>query len=175
MGPTWIHALRAAPGTRWRFAPTWPAALQAAVLQARPALQAWLDPLQAAVLTLELLEPDRCSVSIARADDASPLGELRAAPDATGTWQVQLHLGGGAATASHAVDGIALMLGDERDVYLARRGDGATQPVSRWRHGDGGRVAISVFPGALGERLPAALRALLPTELPLGVLQPLAR
>lgn len=176
MGPAWTDAVRFVPGTRLRFEPALPPALRAALAQARPALREWLEALdEAAALTVLSTAPDRCTL---RADAGAgtalrSLGDLAVATDAGGACHAQIRWTAASGPQVRDFDDVALMLGGEHDVYLARRSAAEVRHLARWHYEDDGSVVVSIYPAAFASRLPAAAAALLPAELRIGTLRPI--
>jgi hypothetical protein len=172
MGPTWTDGLRFAPGTRLRFITALPSALRAALMQARPSLQEWMERLDAAVLTVLSVERDRCTMQASVNLGALCHGKFCAEPDPRGGYRVRVEWHEASEPRVRDFDAIALMLGGERDVYLAQRTDTEIRQLSRWHYQPDGSVLVSIFPRFFSDMVPAVVRALLPTELPIGALQP---
>ena len=174
MGPAWTDVLRFACGTRLQFSPLLPPALREAMFLARPSLRdAWAG-LDQTVLTVLAVSPDGCALSAGTGADATRRGEFSAAPGASGGSRVRVQWTSASESLVRDVDGIALMLGGDDDVYLAQRVGADVRLLSRWQYDRDGSAVVSVYPATFASRLHAAVRAALPTELRIGVLRPVS-
>lgn len=175
MGLAWTHALRFAPGTALRFSLKLQPALHTALVQALPAAKPWLERIEGAVLTVVVLEREHCEVHASPGADATRLGNFTAAPNPDGAYRVQVEWAAASGPQVRDFDGIALMLGGERDVYIALRTQAESLQLSRWHYERDGSVIVSIYPATFASRLSAVVRALLPAELRIGTLQPIIK
>lgn len=172
MGPGWSDVLRFECGSRLLFSPLLPPALREAMFQARPSLRdAWVG-LDRSVLTVLAVNSDGCALSAGTDADATRRGEFSAAPGANGGSRMRVQWTSGSESLVRDVDGVALMLGGDDDVYLAQRVGAEVRPLSRWQYDRDGSAIVSIYPAIFASRLHEAVRAALPTELRIGVLRP---
>jgi hypothetical protein len=158
------RAIRFAPGAVLRFAPAIPAALLETLQAARPQAAEILATARSARIAVEALDERVCRLRIAQFQI-----ELAPAPPPGGDYT--LHIAwtdpatGSPRTLQH--EGIAAMLGGKGDVFFARRLHGENRPLLKLVYEADGALLFA-FPAGIAERLPAALRALLPAQLALG-------
>lgn len=172
MGPAWTDVLRFACGARLQFSPLLTPALREAMFLARPSLRdAWAG-LDQTVLTVLAVSPDGCALSAGTEADATRRGEFSAAPGTRGGSRVRIRWTSASESLVRDVDGIALMLGGDDDVYLAQRVGAEVRLLSRWQYDRDGSAVVSIYPATFASRLHEAVRAALPTELRIGVLRP---
>ena len=175
MGPAWTDAVRFPAGTRLRFASSLSPSWQAALVQAEPRAAEWLSRIGGVVLTVDEVGPAGCVVSAREGAEAASLGEVATAVQADGSHRVRVRWAEPAATESREFAGLALMLGGGSEVTLAQRGNAGVRPLLRWRYEPEGTVAVWVYTAAVTDRVPAFVRALLPREVRVGILQPVSR
>jgi hypothetical protein len=158
------RAIRFAPGAVLRFTPQVNATLLEALQSARPHAAEILAAARAARITVEALGEAACRVRIAQFEL-----ELTAAGD---DYKLRVAWTDAATGSPRALqhDGIAPMLGGKGDVFFAQRLRGENRFWLKLVYAADG-AALYAFPSAFSERLPAALRALLPSQLALGRLE----
>jgi hypothetical protein len=156
------RAIRFAPGAVLRFTPTINGALLEALQAARPQAAEILATARSARIAIESLDEGACRIRVAQFQI-----DLASAPGGDYTLRIAWTdpATGSARTLQH--DGIAPMLGGKGDVFFARRRHGESRPLLKLVYEADGAV-LYAFPAAFVERLPAAVRALLPAQLALG-------
>ena len=159
------RAIRFAPGTVLRFAPAINEALLEGLQSVRPQAAEILATARSARIAIESLDEAACRIRIGQF-------QIELAPAAGGDYTLNIAwtdpATGSARTLQH--DGIAPMLGGKGDVFFARRLHGENRPLVKLVYREDG-ADVYAFPAAFAERLPAALRALLPAQLALGRLE----
>lgn len=158
------RAIRFAAGTVVRFTPAVNATLLEMLQSARPQVGEMVAAAQAARITIESLEDNACRIRVAQFD-------LDLAPANADGYTLRVAWADPATGAQRTVqlDGIAPMLGGRGDVFFAQRSGGENRLWLKLSYESGG-AALYAFPAAFAERLPAAVRALLPAQLALGTL-----
>lgn len=157
------RAIRFAPGAVLRFTPAIRGQLLAALQAAGPQVGRLLATAQAVRLTLESLDDASCRLR------APELQVELAATDAEFYRLRVAWFDADGAPRSLEVDRVAPMLGGRTDVYFAQRSGGENRFWLKLSYGAGG-AGLHTFPPSFAERVPAALRALLPSQLALGTL-----
>ena len=159
------RAIRFAPGAVLRFTPTINGALLEALQTIQPRAAAILDAARAARITIESLGDDACCLRVAQyavtlAAAAADVYTLRVAwaDSASGSQR------------SAQLEGVAPMLGGKGDVFFAQRLRGENRFWLKLVYEADG-AALYAFPAAFSERLPAVVRAVLPSQLALGRLE----
>jgi hypothetical protein len=158
------RALRFTPGAVLRFTPSINGKLLEAVQSARPQVAELLAAAQAARITVESLDERACGLRVAHF-------ELELVADLAEGYALRLAWTdpGSSTRRNLQIEGIAAMLGGRSDVFFAQRADGANRFLLKLTYEAAG-ARVFVFPGAFPERIPSALRALLPSQLALGIL-----
>ena len=158
------RAIRFAPGAVLRFTPALEGNLLDALQTMQPRTGALLGAAQAARVTLESLDERACRIRVAQFDlelvaDLAEGYALRVAwtDPADGSRR------------TFQLEGIAAMLGGRNDVFFAQRSGGGKRFWLKLSYETGG-ARLYAFPAAFAERIPAGLRAFLPSQLVLGTL-----
>jgi hypothetical protein len=175
MGLNWTKALRFAPGTALRFSLRLQPALHSALLQAMPSARYWLERIEGAVLTVVAADSEGCEVHARVGAGTQCAASFTATPSPDGAYCARIEWAADTGPLVRDFKGIALMLGGERDVYMTSRTEAKPRQLSRWHYEPDGSVTVSIYPAALSSQLSAVVRALLPTELSVGRLQPVAK
>jgi hypothetical protein len=145
-----------------RFTPAIKETLLEILQSARPQVAQVLAAARAARITIESLEDSACRMRIAQF-------HLELIPAAAEDYTLLVAWADPATDSQRnlRLEGIAPMLGGSGDVFFAQRSGGQNRFLLKLSY-DAGGAALYAFPGAFAERLPAALRVLLPTQLGLG-------
>ena len=159
------RAIRFAPGAVLRFIPAINEKLLEALQSARPQAAEVLAAARAARITIESLGDSVCRIRVAHFD-------LELAADAAEGYALQVAWVDPATGTPKNVrlEGIAPMLGGRSDVFFAQRSDGQNRFLLKLSYGADG-AELHAFPPAFAGRVPAALRAFLPSQLSLGRLE----
>ena len=159
------RAIRFAPGAVLRFAPAINEALLEGLQSVRPQAAEILATAGSARIAIESLDEAACRIRIGQF-------QIELAPAAGGDYTLRVAwtdpATGSPRTLQH--EGIAPMLGGKGDVFFAQRLRGENRFWLKLVYAADG-AALYAFPSAFSERLPAALRALLPSQLALGRLE----
>ena len=175
MGLSWTKALRFEPGTALRLSLRLQPALLSALVQAMPSARHWLECIEGAVLTVIAVEREGCEVHAHAGAHAKRVGSFTVTPGPDGAFCTRIEWSADAGPRVLDFSGLALMQGGERDVYMTLRTDDRPQQVSRWHYEPDGSVTVSIYPAFFAGQLSAVVRTLLPTELSIGSLQPMAQ
>ena len=159
------RAIRFAPGAVLRFAPAINQALLEALQSVRPQAAEILATARSARIAIESLDEAACRIRVAQF-------QLDLAPAAGGDYTLNIAWTDPATGSPHALqhEGIAPMLGGKGDVFFAQRRRGENRFWLKLVYEADG-ATLYAFPSAFSERLPAAVRAVLPSQLALGRLE----
>jgi hypothetical protein len=146
--------------------------LLAALAGIRPEHKALLETLPGASCTLESIGVDRCVLHLAAGDAVSGVRIERDSDDTYAvTAEYRARAGDTPRVAAHRA--LVIMLGGASEVFLAERDARGVRYWLKLRYGANRQgVSVSLFTAEFAARLPAALRALAPSELELGSLRP---
>jgi hypothetical protein len=159
------RAIRFAPGTVLRFTPALDPRVLEALRSVRPQAAQLVAAAGDARLTIDSLDERACGLRLAHfqlelvADLAHGFALCVAWTDPASRAQRRF-----------AMEGIAPMLGGASDVFFAQRTGGQNRFLLKLSYTAGG-ARLYAFPAAFADRIPGALRALLPSQLMLGNLQ----
>ena len=175
MKPTLPDAIRFAPGTRLRVALALKPMLREAAEKALARHAVSLMALEAAVLSVAKNEADGGQLI---GEFASEAGAGRANVVATrhesGDYAFAIDASLAEKRRDAAVERMLLQIVGARDVYLSLDTEQGPSAVARLRYREDGAVAVSLFTQAFSEKVPSALRSLLPAELAIATLSVVA-
>jgi hypothetical protein len=166
------RAIRFAAGTRLVFLPALGGPLLAVLAQVKPQYKALLDGLSAVSCAVESIDVDRCILQLVSGDATSGVRIERDSADTYAvTAEYRARAGDAPRVAAHRA--LVIMLGGASEVFLAERDARGVRYWLKLRYGANRQgVSVSLFTAEFAARLPAALRALAPSELELGSLRP---
>jgi hypothetical protein len=159
------RAIRFAPGTVLRFTPALDRRLLEALRSARPQAAALVAAAGEARLTIDSLDERFCGLRVAHFH-VELVADLAEGFALEITWTGPSGLRPG----KFRMEGVAAMLGGASDVFFAQRTGGKNRFLLKLSYEAGG-ARLYAFPAAFAERIPGALRALLPSQLTLGRLE----
>lgn len=171
MKPTLPDAIRFAPGTRLRVEIALKPVLREAAEKALARHAISLAALEAAVLSVTKNETDGGHLIGEFVSDA---GAGRATIVATrhdsGDYAFAIDASLADRRRDVVVERMMLQQIGSRDVYLSLDTEQGPSAVARLRYSTDGSVVVSLFTQALSQKIPSALRSLMPTELALATL-----
>jgi len=159
------RAIRFAPGAVLRFTPALDARLLEGLRSLRPQVADLVATAGDAPITIESLDERSCGLRVAHF-------QLALVADLAEGYALQVSWTDPSSLQSRKfrVEGVAVMLGSASDVFFAQRLDGQNRMLLKLSYEAGG-ARLYGFPAAFAERVPAAVRAFLPSQLVLGNLQ----
>jgi hypothetical protein len=159
------RAIRFPPGTVLRFTPALDPRLLEALRSARPQAAELVAAAGEARITVDSLDERACGLRVAHFQ-LELVADLAEGFALEITWTAPSGLRPG----KFRMEGVAAMLGGASDVFFAQRKGGQNRFLLKLSYEAGG-ARLYAFPAAFAERIPGALRALLPSQLMLGNLQ----
>lgn len=158
------RAIRFAPGAVLRFTPVLDARLLEALRGLGPRAAELVATAGDARITIESLDERACGLRVAQF-------QLELVADLAEGYALRVAWTDPAngAQRSFQLDGIATMLGGSSDVFFAQRSGAQNRFLLKLSYEAGG-ARLYAFPSAFAERIPAGVRAFLPSQLVLGTL-----
>jgi hypothetical protein len=172
MGPGWSDVLRFADGARLRVDCTLSAPMRHAIAQSSRRAGAWLDAADGATLRVLQVTRDSCELQCEAASLAGLALHASREPDAS-THRLRCVLSD-ASGAPLELGGLVLQSGGRAEAWFAHDTEAGRQQLGHLRYERDGTASLAVVGAAFAHRVPAHLRALVPSRLAVARLVPLA-
>jgi len=159
--PNWTQVFRFPPGSRLRLTPALSPPLRTAIEKADTRAAQWLTVLEQATLQITHLDETRCELQAHAQTTTLALTLTQGTANATLTHEGTEHT-------RHYTD-LATMLAGRHEALIARRTETGTTPYLRLTYTPLSPTAdLALYTTAFTQRLPTAVRALLPALVTIG-------